>query len=118
MALSTDDIFATFPDDVTTAPLATIRLKGIISNNEEEKERLFDISTTVGLFYLDMMGCEDGEAFKGSNETFKLMEKFYKLPVEEKLKYDFAAQGKYFGYEAMSAEAINRKGTRHNEIYN
>ncbi|KAF1958642.1 Clavaminate synthase-like protein [Byssothecium circinans] len=54
----------------------------------------------------------------GSNEKFDLMEKFYELPVEEKLKYDFTAEGKYFGYKWLGAGVIDRKGTRDkNEIY-
>lgn len=120
MASPADDIFASFPDNVPTAPLVTIRLKNLIDQDVHEKGRLFEASKSLGFFYLDMRGCEEGEALlDGSNTMFDLIEKFYNLPVEEKLKYDFAAEGSYFGYKGLGAEVIDGKGTRDkNEIYN
>lgn len=120
MAAKVEQLFSSFPDDVSTAPLVTIRLKELLSQNGVENERLFEASKSLGFFYLDMTGCEEGEALlDGSSTMFDLMEKLYALPLEEKLKYDFAAAGSYFGYKGMGAEVIDGKGTKDkNEIYN
>ncbi|KAF2679915.1 Clavaminate synthase-like protein [Lentithecium fluviatile CBS 122367] len=120
MPFQSSDLFSSFPNDVPKAPLVTISLHKLVTNDDEEKNRLFEASKLLGFFYLDMGGCEDGETLlRGSDEMFDLMERFYDLPLEEKRKYDFAAQGSYFGYKGMGAEVIDEKGTRDkNEIYN
>lgn len=120
MSISAEELFTSFPDDVPTAPLVTISLAKLISNHVQESQRLFEASKSLGFFYLDLRECNDGEALlTGSNDMFNLNERFYKLPLEEKIKYDFAAEGKYFGYKGMGAEVMDGKGTRDkNEIYN
>ncbi|KAF2877080.1 hypothetical protein BDV95DRAFT_625136 [Massariosphaeria phaeospora] len=112
--------FDSFPDDVPTAPLVTLSLNKLVAEDAEEKARFFEASKSLGFFYLDMRGCAEGEELlDGANDMFDLMEEFYGLPVEEKLKYDFAAQGSYFGYKGIGAEVIDGKGTKDkNEIYN
>jgi isopenicillin N synthase-like dioxygenase len=109
-----------FPNDVEIAPLVTISLKNLIAHNEEEHARLFSASKSLGFFYLDMRGCSDGEhLLQEADEMFALMQQFFALPVEEKAKYDFAAQQSYFGYKGIGKEVIDGKGTRdRNEIYN
>ncbi|KAJ4358710.1 uncharacterized protein N0V89_003294 [Didymosphaeria variabile] len=120
MAPTREELFTSFPDDVATAPLVTISLRKLDSDDAQEKERLFEASKSLGFFYLDMRDCAHGEALlKGSDDMFDLNEKFYDLPLEEKTKYDFAAKGMYFGYKGMGAEVIDGKGTKDkNEIYN
>jgi isopenicillin N synthase-like dioxygenase len=120
MAPTKEELFASFPTDVPTAPLVTISLKNLVSDDGQEKKRLFEASKSLGFFYLDLRECADGEALLGgSDEIFDLNERFYSLPIEEKNKYDFAAQGLYFGYKGMGAEVIDGKGTKDkNEIYN
>ena len=114
------DDYPPFPDDVPTAPLLTISFRKLLSNDEAEQERLFHASKTLGFFYLDLASCESGEALlESSSSVFELMRDFYELPVEEKKKYDFAAEGSYFGYKGIGAEVVDGKGTRDkNEIYN
>ncbi|KAF2476049.1 uncharacterized protein BDR25DRAFT_350318 [Lindgomyces ingoldianus] len=81
--------FSTSPDDVPTAPLLTIRLSRLLANGMEKPYTIFD-----------------------------LIERFYSLSLEEKIKEDSAAEGSYFGYKGMEAEAIDGKGTLdNNEIY-
>lgn len=120
MPANVEEYFASFPDDVPTAPLVTISLEKLVLDDSTEKQRLFGASKELGFFYLDLRGCQEGEALLGqSDKMFDLMEEFYSLPLEEKLKYDFAAAGSYFGYKGMGAEVIDGKGTRDsNEIYN
>lgn len=118
--MASDEIYRSFPDDVPTAPLVTINLRKLLVQDGEERERLFDASKSLGFFYLDMTGCEEGETLlNGAATMFQLMEKFYELPIEEKRKYDFAAEGSYFGYKGIGDEVIDGKGTKDkNEIYN
>jgi isopenicillin N synthase-like dioxygenase len=120
MAPTKDELFASFPSDVPTAPLVTISLKKLVSGDKQEKDRLFEASKSLGFFYLDLREYVDGEALLGGlDEMFDLNEKFYQLPLKEKIKYDFAAKGMYFGYKGMGAEVIDGKGTKDkNEIYN
>ncbi|KAK7182266.1 hypothetical protein DPSP01_006983 [Paraphaeosphaeria sporulosa] len=120
MIPSNEELFASFPADVPTAPLVTISLKKIVSDDVHERERLFEASKSLGFFYLDLRECTDGESLlKGSDKMFDLNEKFYHLPIDEKRKYDFAAKGMYFGYKGIGAEVIDGKGTKDkNEIYN
>jgi len=116
----TSEPFSSFPDDVPTAPLVTINLQRLLNNGKEEHARLFEASKSLGFFYLDLSGCEAGETLlHGSDDMFNLIEHFYALPLDEKRRYDFAAEGSYFGYKGMGAEVIDGKGTRdRNEIYN
>lgn len=120
MIADTSRLFSSFPNHVPTAPLVTISLKKLVDRDAEEQERLFNASKSLGFFYLDMTECEDGESLLDESSTmFDLMENFYELPVKEKLKYDFAAEGSYFGYKGLGAEVIDGKGTKDkNEIYN
>lgn len=120
MGPSKEELFASFPDNVPTAPLVTVSLDKLVSGDEQEKERLFDASKSLGFSYLDLQHCTDGETLlKGSDDMFDLNEKFCDLPIGEKRKYDFAVKGLYFGYKGMGAEVIDGKGTKdRNEIYN
>jgi isopenicillin N synthase-like dioxygenase len=120
MTPHTPDLFSSFPDDVPTAPLVTISLQALLNDDDAEHNRLFEASKSLGFFYLDLKGCTDGETLlRRSDEMFELMQRFYALPLEGKLKYDFAASGSYFGYKGVGAEVIDGAGTRDkNEIYN
>jgi isopenicillin N synthase-like dioxygenase len=109
-----------FPDNVPVAPLVTISLSKLLQGDENEHAELFQAAKSLGFFYLDMRGCPEGETLlQQANAMFDLAQDFFALPEEEKKKYDFAAQGKYFGYKGLGKEVIDGKGTKdRNEIYN
>ncbi|KAF2097990.1 Clavaminate synthase-like protein [Rhizodiscina lignyota] len=109
-----------FPEDVKTAPLVTLKLDRLIQSDVQEQARLYEASKALGFFYLDLRGCPEGESLLASADIlFNVAKDVFELPVEKKLTYDFAAQGKYFGYKGMGAEVIDGAGTRdRNEIYN
>lgn len=67
-----------------------------------------------------MRGSPTGERLlQKATNLFGLMEDFFGLPLEEKQKYDFAAQKKYYGYKGIGKEVVDGKGTKdRNEIYN
>jgi len=108
-----------FPDDVPIAPLTTLHLHKLIAGDADEHARLYDASKALGFFYLDMRGCAEGDALLNSAERlFDVSRDVFSLPLEEKNKYNFAKEGKYYGYKAMGAEVIDGKGTLdRNEIY-
>ncbi|KAF4542678.1 Oxoglutarate iron-dependent oxygenase [Lasiodiplodia theobromae] len=62
----------------------------------------------------------DGEQLLEDAETlFEVQKGFFDLPVEEKTKYDFSAEGSYFGYKGYGAGIIDKDGTKdRNEFYN
>jgi isopenicillin N synthase-like dioxygenase len=109
-----------FPDNIVTAPLVTISLNKLVANSQDEHARLFEAARSLGFFYLDMGGSPAGECLlREANNLFALMENFFDLPLEEKQKYDFAAQKMYYGYKGIGKEVVDGKGTKdRNEIYN
>ncbi|PSN70326.1 oxidoreductase [Corynespora cassiicola Philippines] len=117
---NTVDKFFSFPDDVTTAPLITVCLHKLLGGDVEEHARLFDACKTLGFFYLDLSDSDEGEELiSGSNDLFDILQDFFQLPLQEKLKYDFASEGSYFGYKGMGAEVVDGAGTKDkNEIFN
>jgi isopenicillin N synthase-like dioxygenase len=119
-ARDSSTLFPPFPDNIATAPLVTISLSKLVTNSEDEHARLFDAARSLGFFYLDMRGSPAGERLlREANDMFALMEDFFSLPLEEKQKYNFAAQKMYYGYKGIGKEVVDGKGTRdRNEIYN
>ncbi|EJU03509.1 oxidoreductase [Dacryopinax primogenitus] len=117
---SRSKVLPPFPDDIKTAPLVTLYLAKLLSHDVEEHARLFKASKNLGFFYLDMRGCPEGETLlKGKDALFETAEEFHTLPLDEKLKCDYASRGTYAGYKGVGREVIDRLGTRdRNAIYN
>jgi len=114
-----------FPSDIPIAPLLRLSLQKLLNSDVEEQQRLWRASTELGFFYLDLRGAHgvdniDGDQFiEEADRLFGVAEEFYKLPVEEKQKYDFKDQGSYFGYKGLGAGIIDKAGTKdRNEFYN
>lgn len=109
-----------FPDDVSTAPLTTVRLEKLISGDQEEQRKVYKASKAIGFFYLDLQGCSEGQALlENADRLFDVAKDVFDLPLETKQHFDFAAEGKYFGYKGIGAEVVDGAGTRdRNEIYN
>nr|OQO23850.1 hypothetical protein B0A51_08249 [Rachicladosporium sp. CCFEE 5018] len=127
-----------FPSDIPTAPLLRISLAKLLSNNSTEITNLWNASRDLGFFYLDLRSPPssstakrdsahepsehsiDGPALLSSAEKlFGLGEKLFKLPTEEKQRYDFKDQGSYFGYKGIGAGVVDAQGTKdRNEFYN
>lgn len=114
-----------FPDTVPTAPLLRISLEKLLEHDLEEEERCWKACCDLGFFYLDLRTSDtskevSGEALlKVADNLFEVMKEFFNLDVEEKVKYDFADQGSYFGYKGYGAGIVDKIGTRdRNEFYN
>jgi isopenicillin N synthase-like dioxygenase len=113
-----------FPNNVPTAPLLRVSLEKLLNHDAEEEERCWKACCDLGFFYLDLRTSSghqiDGEALlRDANRLFEVMKDFYDLDVQEKVKYDFKAQGSYFGYKGYGEGFIDKQGTRdRNEFYN
>lgn len=109
-----------FPDDIPTAPLVTISLHKLVANSPDENARLLQAARSLGFFYLDLRHSAAGEQLlQQADGMFDLMRDFFDLPLDEKQKYDFAAQKMYYGYKGLGKEVVDGKGTLdRNEIYN
>lgn len=109
-----------FPDDIRTAPLLTISLAKLLASNKEEHGRLFAASRSLGFFYLDMRECAEGKTLLSrADSIFSLMNEFFKLPMEEKRRYDLSKKRSYFGYKGKGKEVMDDQGNvDHNEMYN
>ena len=109
-----------FPDDVPTAPLLRISLANLLSHDTNAVNRFIRACEDLGFFYLDLTNCDLGDTLlKQADQLFDVGEELFKLPVEEKKKYDFSGEGSYFGYKGMGTNVIDKKGNLdRNEFYN
>ncbi|KAF2179356.1 Clavaminate synthase-like protein [Zopfia rhizophila CBS 207.26] len=125
LAIETFADIPPFPDTVPTAPLLRISLQKLLQRDLEEEERCWKACCDLGFFYLDLRTSENENRVNGqgllkdADELFEVMKGFFDLSVREKVKYDFADQGSYFGYKGYGSGIIDKKGTRDkNEFYN
>lgn len=109
-----------FPDDVSTAPLLRLSSGKLLAGDPAEHERLFQASTDIGFFYLDLSDSEQGlSLLKDADDLFKVGETLFELSLEEKKQYDFSGQNSYFGYKAPGAAVVDKQGNLdRNEFYN
>ena len=96
----TPDQYPPFPEspDFPTIDLETISLAKLQSGDAKELDRVFEACKSWGFFYLELPGSEQGDIIaNNANDICRIAEKVFRLPVDEKLKYEF--QGKdIFGY--------------------
>lgn len=80
---------ATFPDDVPIIKLEKVSLSKLVNGNSAEARRVFDIYTTTGFFYLDMLDHPTGRQLWRTicRVCCRSHERFINTPMEEKLKY-------------------------------
>ncbi|QIX01893.1 hypothetical protein AMS68_007410 [Peltaster fructicola] len=109
----TPDEYPPFPDDASfpTFDLETIDLKRLVQHDEAEQRRVFEACKTRGFFYLDLAGCESGEAIlHGADNICRVAERFFALPVDEKSKYKILP-GCLDGYKCVGATRTDKSGT-------
>ena len=80
---------APFPEDVPTIPLERISLCKLLDGDKAEAERVFNICTTTGFFYLDMLDHATGrQTWRSACNIHRLgQERFTDTPMKEKLQY-------------------------------
>jgi isopenicillin N synthase-like dioxygenase len=99
------------PENINFASLVTIDYSKLIATGpitDHESKRLFEAVTATGFFYLDLRKCvsegestspkyDDFDIFGEVKQLFHLMKDFFDLHIEEKLKYDVAKYGGFYG---------------------
>ena len=86
----TPELYPPFPEDpqFPQAKLETTSLKKLLEGDIAEQDHIFEVCRTRGFFYLDLTGCEIGEAIlRDADQLCRVAEKFYMMPLEEKEKY-------------------------------
>ena len=80
---------APFPEDVPVIELEKISLCKLLNGDEAEAERVFNICTTTGFFYLDLLDHATGRQIwrNACNICQFSHDRFSTTPMEEKLKY-------------------------------
>lgn len=107
-----------FPEDVPTAPLLRLSLTKLLNGEIEECARLYQASTDIGFFYLDLRHSSN-ELLNDADALFRVGEELFELSLEEKTKYDFSAQSSYFGYKGKGVSVVDKEGNLdRNEFYN
>ena len=84
------ELYPPFPDDpqFPIAKLPFTSLKKLLDRDPEEQDRLLEACKSRGFFYLDLNGCESGEAIlRDADKLCGVAEKTFGLPLEEKQKY-------------------------------
>ncbi|CAI7634726.1 unnamed protein product [Penicillium discolor] len=109
-----------FPDDVSTAPLLRLSSGKLLEGDPTEHKRLFQASTDIGFFYLDLSDSDQGSSLLGdADDLFQVGERLFELSLEEKKQYDFSGQNSYFGYKGQGAAVVDKQGNLdRNEFYN
>jgi len=109
-----------FPDDVPTAPLLRLSSGKLLAGDRVEYKRLFQASTDIGFFYLDLSDTKQGSSLLGdADNLFQVGERLFELSLEEKKQYDFSGQNSYFGYKAQGVAVVDKQGNLdRNEFYN
>lgn len=109
-----------FPDDVSTAPLLRLSSGKLLEGDPTEHKRLFQASTDIGFFYLDLSDSDQGPSLLGdADDLFQVGERLFELSLEEKKQYDFSGQNSYFGYKGQGAAVVDKQGNLdRNEFYN
>jgi len=85
-----EDFYAApFPDNVPAMELQKISLGRLLNNDEAESKRVFDICTTTGFFYLDMLDHAVGrQMWQIACNIHQIgRDCFSKTTVEDKFKY-------------------------------
>jgi hypothetical protein len=85
-----EDFYAApFPNDIPAMELQKISLGKLLNDDEAESKRVFDICTTTGFFYLDMLDHAVGrQMWRSACNIHQIgRECFSKTTAEEKFKY-------------------------------
>jgi len=120
MALQTSHHqYPPFAEGLTTAPLVSISLAKLESEDAAESSAFYKASKELGFFYMDMEGSSLGETIVAQAEQLHVVQKqFHKLPEEVKEEFLREKIDPFFGYRILG-EREQEDGTMgRNENYN
>jgi isopenicillin N synthase-like dioxygenase len=89
-----------FPDNVHTAPIASVSLSKLLANDNGEGQKVLEACRTHGFFYLDMRDCSEGQALLDESEQLlQLATRAFQPPLEEKQKFALKKGVSLYGYK-------------------
>lgn len=101
-----------FPSNIPTASISTVDFDLLAHGDQSQAKAVFDAARGYGFFYIKNHHVDSDFMFDLANAVFK-------LPEEEKMKYDMGTTGGYFGYKRSGSQYIDEKGTAdQSEFYN
>lgn len=102
MAFSNPPSFPSFPTDLPVAALQKLQFSQLISKDDAESKKLFQICSSTGVFLLDLTESPEGKALLAHvNGTFELGEKIFNLDMKEKQQYSML-NGTVLGFVLLS----------------
>ncbi|EXJ61713.1 hypothetical protein A1O7_02142 [Cladophialophora yegresii CBS 114405] len=108
-----------FAEGVTTAPLVSISLSKLETNDDVESRTFFKASKELGFFYLSMEGSSLGEKLVSQAEQLhRLQKEFHNLPDAEKDKVAREKIDPFFGYRHLGTTELEDGSVKRNETYN
>jgi hypothetical protein len=97
--LTSHHLLPPFPDNIKTAPLASVSFKDLENYDADASTALFKACKDLGFFYLDLFGSELGEKIIGESETLNTLQKeFFELPNEVKDVYGRPRLHPFYAY--------------------
>ncbi|KAH8812916.1 oxidoreductase [Xylogone sp. PMI_703] len=110
--MSTFDNIPPFPDNLPVVPLKVISFAKLAKGDLKEEEKLFEAAKGLGFFYLDLRNSSQKQdaLLDNAEHLFKLAPEFFKVPLEEKIKYDLTKHDGH-GYKSLGQSAMDKKGT-------
>lgn len=89
-----------FPEDVDTAPIATISLAKLLSKDEAESASALEACRTHGFFYLNLMSTPLGDdLLSEAEELLQVSHQAFDHAVEDKRQYALVKGVSLFGYK-------------------
>lgn len=101
-----------FPSDIPTADMVTVDFQELVKGDQNAAQAVYNAARGYGFFYMKNHQVD-------SNFMFGLADQVFRLPSEEKDRYDMGTTGGYFGYKRSGSQYVDKKGTPdHSEFYN
>lgn len=106
------DSIPPFPDNVPTADISFVDFDKLSIGDKNEARKVLEAAQGYGFFYMANTHVDYDFMFDLADDTFK-------LPLEEKMKYEIGSGGRYFGYKMSGSQYVDEKGTPDcSEFYN
>lgn len=86
--LTSHHLLPSFPDDIKTAPLVSVKFEDLEHGDRDASAALLKACKELGFFYLDLLGSELGEKIVAEAERLNnVQQEFFNLPNEVKDVY-------------------------------
>jgi isopenicillin N synthase-like dioxygenase len=94
-----------WPSNVEAHPLLVIDYQLLKAGDKNEINRLWEAGTNLGFWYLKNHGAE-----QNFMAMWGMAEEMFKLPLEEKMKFEQGDEGLSFGYKAVGHYIVDAAG--------